>query len=144
MVFKKIDQFLPKYDFVERHQLEVFAAPRKTYQAFKETDFTESKFIRWLLFLRGINSDRFIEGTFTPLIDIDSEEILWGLIARPWKFKGGILVIDSTKFCGFHQPGYAKIVWGFSFAPTQNGTLITTETRIHCTDKTSRIKFGLY
>ena len=36
------------------------------------------------------------------------------------------------------------MLWNFNFTPYQNKTLVSTETRITCTDKASCIKFGIY
>lgn len=81
---------------------------------------------------------------FLPLGERPPHSVIYGLIAKPWTPTGHIQSVAIEDFAGFKKPGYAKIVWGFSFEPHPQGTLVTTETLITCTDKKSRKKFRLY
>lgn len=143
----EIDRFLPIYEFRERHKTIVNAPVLVTYEAYKKTDFSKSILIRILLAIRGIKVQQFkafFDTIFTVLHEDPANEIVYGLIARPWETEGGLLYIDASFFQLFSEKGYAKIVWGFSFCPLDSGTLVSTETRIHCTDASSKWKFRLY
>ncbi len=142
-----IDSFLPQFDFVEHHEKIVPGRVDKVYSIVKNIDFSESFLIKLLMCLRGyrIHSNQVLHGqTFMVLSEKSSQEVVLGLIARPWKLKGDILKIDSRDFVNFKIPGYAKMAWNFTFSPLQGNTLIATETRIKCTDKASKMKFSIY
>ena len=51
-----IDDFLPKYDFVETHNIDVRASAETVFGLVNDIDLCESQIIRWLLFLRGLPS----------------------------------------------------------------------------------------
>jgi hypothetical protein len=58
--------------------------------------------------------------------------------------QGDLKKIDAETFKSFDVAGYAKAVWNFSLREEKTGTRLTTETRIKCTDMTSRRRFGFY
>lgn len=143
----EIDHFLPIYEFSERHATRVNAPVLMTYEVYKKTDFSKSVLIRFILAIRGIKVQQFnafFDTIFTLLHEDPANEVIYGLIARPWETEGGLLYVDASFFRHFSEKGYAKIVWGFSFCPSESGTLVSTETRIHCTDPASKWKFRLY
>jgi len=139
-----INSFLKKYEFVEIHKKEIPLPQEKVFAAFQRLDFSKSILIRFLLRLRGLNPYQKLAQLFTPLLNDPPHEVIWGLVAKPWKLKGDVLKLTPDQFTLFDTPGFAKIVWGFTFKSTPTGTLVTTETRIHCTDPSSRRKFTLY
>ena len=54
-----IDDFLPKYDFIETHDIGIRASPETVFEAVNEIDLCESPIIRALFFLRGLPNKRF-------------------------------------------------------------------------------------
>jgi hypothetical protein len=52
--------------------------------------------------------------------------------------------IDAGTFKNFNVAGYAKAVWNFALRQEGSAVHLTTETRIKCTDASSRRWFGLY
>ena len=49
-----IDEILPVYDVVERHQIDINAPAERVYTAVRTIDLSDSRVIRWLLLLRGL------------------------------------------------------------------------------------------
>lgn len=142
----KIEENLPFYHFSERHEIMIKSTPEKAYEALQQVDFTNSMLICLLFRLRGLKNANFphFHGHFCTLANETSAEIVLGLIGRPWQLKGGIIHLSKEEFRKFNQPGYAKMAWNFAFERVGDATLVTTETRILCTDKASKTKFRIY
>lgn len=139
-----MDDYLPDYDFSECHELYVDATPEEAYKAFKELDYSKSLLLKCLLFFRGIRFSKQLRSLFVPLVIDPPRRHLEGLIGRPWTISGGIIPFDAEEFIDFDQPGYAKVIWEFTFTNEGNGCLVKTETRIQCTDVGSLKKFSCY
>jgi len=148
-----IDEFLPVYDFSERHETRVRAAAEKVYAALDSTDFSESWMIWSLLALRGLGWSQSSKKTtlrdmtrdgFAVLGEKPNEEILLGLAGKFWTLTGSLQKIDAGNFKEFKKEGFAKAVWNFSLAESNGETLLKTETRIQCLDEESRQSFALY
>ncbi|MFZ1701272.1 MAG: hypothetical protein WBO10_17845 [Pyrinomonadaceae bacterium] len=144
-----IDEFLPEYDFEERHDISIAAGPSRVFAAIDEVDFGESFIVRWLLRLRGMSSEGVRLGNlrkfkFEKLAEVVNKEILIGLAGRFWTPWGDLQDVDASNFREFETPGYAKATWNFSLASDGTNTQLTTETRIKCLDNDSRRSFGLY
>lgn len=142
----ELDRIMPQYDFNEIHERIVHATPQEAFNALKKVDFAESPFLRILFFIRGLKPHRFDELTniFTPLYMKEGEEWDLGLIGKPWTLTGHILYLSPEAFRSFNTPGYAKMVWHFSFIKEGDNTLVKTETRILCLDDESRKRFKWY
>ena len=156
-----IDEHLPIYDVVERHQT-VVRAPRETvYETVRRLDMRRSPIIRALFELRsvpallsrssshrserlGLTLDGLLQSGFIFLGERLGEELLLGLVGRFWTFLGSTLRTNADDFHGFQRPGYAKAAWDFRLDEEGSSTLLTTETRVLCTDEASRSKFRLY
>lgn len=140
-----IDYFLPQFDFNETHSRQIAGSPQEIYDALQELRYSDSLFIRYLFRLRGLTIGTFRDSlkTFTVLSD-KAEEIVLGLIGRPWKITGELKPVSREEFLEFREPNNAKMVWNFTFQPNEEGTWVTTETRILCPDQASRRKFGIY
>lgn len=144
-----IDEFLPEFDFVEKHDIDVRAEASDVLQAVNEVDFGASWLIRGLFWLRGLPTEKITlrnlhESRFEKLAEKPDEELLLGLVGKFWKPKGELKKIDSSSFKEFHQAGFAKAVWNFAVERPGDGTQVTTETRVKCLDDSSRRSFGLY
>ena len=140
-----IDTFLSDYDFDEKHELFMpDVSPEEAYRALKGINFSDSRLLRILIRLRGIRPKTQEHQMFTVLSDREPDEIVLGLIAKPWTLSVGTVSIPASEFTNFSTPGFAKIAWNFTFSPLNNGTLASTITRIKCMDITSRTKFRLY
>lgn len=156
-----IDRYLPRYQFVERHQTLVDAPPQRVFQAVRAADLGRSVISRTLLLLRWlpglltgktrrprapvINLETAQRGGFILLGEEPDREVLLGLVGQFWRARGQIQRLDPPGFLAFQQPGFAKTVMNFAVLPQPDGrTLLTTETRIWCLDEESRRKFRWY
>ncbi len=164
-----IDERLPVFDADERHSTAVAAPPARVYEAIRRADFRRCVVVRPLFFLRalpGLPSDpratirRFLSigrepgrltldalarAGFFQLGERPGSEILFGTIGRFWKPSGGMRATDPAEFDAFSEPGFAKAGWNFAVSPAPDGTsVLTTETRVLCTDPASRRRFRLY
>lgn len=147
-----IDEFLPTYDFSERHETKIRASAKKVYAAVGATDFSESWVIWGLTSLRGLGfagaSAKLTlrEGfdNFAILSERANEEILLGLAGKFWTPFGNLQKVDAGNFKEFNKAGFAKAVWNFSLSEREGETTLKTETRIQCLDEDSRQSFALY
>jgi hypothetical protein len=146
-----IDRFLPKYDMVERHGVQVAATPERAYRAIRRVDLGRSPTVRLLFGLRGIRGagrttlDDLVERGFVLLGEEPGEEVVLGIVGRFWTPRGGLVQVEPEGFTTFEDPGYAKAAWNFRARPLWEGTsMVTTETRVRCTDDGSRRAFRRY
>lgn len=74
-----------------------------------------------------------------------NEEIVIGVVGKFWQLTGNIQHIPPDRFVKFEENGFAKAAWNFSLrSEATNKSILTTETRIRCTDESSRRKFKRY
>ena len=156
-----IDEFLPVYDVVERHQIDVHAPVEPVYAAVRTLDLSDSTMIRWLFRLRGLPAllisrrkpkkrlgltlDGLLESGFVLLGERPPQELLLGLVGRFWTPSGDVQRLDMAEFRDFERPSYTKAVWNFYLAQRSDGlTRLVTETRVQCLDDVSRRRFRLY
>jgi hypothetical protein len=145
-----LDEFLPSYQFSERHEVEVNAPPATVYASVMACDLTRSPVVKWLFHLRRLPSDDVtLDGLerigFRTLGMHRDREVVMGLVGRFWRLSGGILAIHPDEFVRFDAPGYAKAAFNFRLQPRSSGrTGLTTETRIWCTSSRSKVLFGFY
>jgi hypothetical protein len=153
-----IDEFMPNFDFSEKHETVVRASAEKVYAAVNSFDFNESMVIRLLFLLRGLASKSVCDAggqvftlhdmtkfDFVVLGGKPNEEILLGLVGKFWKPTGDLRKLKAGDFLAFDENGYAKAVWNFTVAEfSAKETRLTTETRVQCTDNASRSQFGFY
>ena len=81
---------------------------------------------------------------FLSLSSLPPRHLVMGLIGRFWKSKGDILRFNPDEFDGFNEPGFAKATWSFDLVEIGESTILTTETRIRCTDDVSLRSFNRY
>lgn len=87
------------------------------------------------------NLDGFINTGFIKLEEKQNKEIVLGLLGGI----KGLRTIDSSEFPGFNEKGYVKVAWNFYVEKIgENKAVLTTETRIICTDKKAKFFFRLY
>lgn len=144
-----IDEFMPRYDFSETHDITIRATADRVYSALNEADLCESWIIRTLFFLRGLPSTNTTlrdmkQIRFELLGERRDEEVLLGLAGQFWTLRGNMQKVNSANFREFNKAGFAKAVWDFSLDETAGETKLTTETRVECLDDTSRKNFGFY
>lgn len=153
-------QLLPEYQFSERHQLEILAAPSAILDAVAMLEAEDDPLIRRCLQLReaparlalrlGLSNalqdrPRFGMHAFS-LLAREADQAAYGLIGRFWRSDFGLLPsANGEAFRAFHQPGVARLLMFFQCEPASDGsTRLITETRVHCPDRTSRLAFTPY
>jgi hypothetical protein len=146
-----IDEFLPRFEVVQRHAIPVHAPPSRVFDAIRAFDLAGSTVSRMLLRARGLlrpgglGLDQLLYRGFVFLGEERPRELLLGLVGRPWTPLGGIVQrLDAEGFRAFDRPGFAKVAWNFTVEAGGDGSRVETETRVHCTDDRSRRSFARY
>jgi hypothetical protein len=160
----KLDEFLPQYDFTEIHEVKVKASPQATFVAMKDLLPSElSPLVFFMLNLRGLPAilagkgrrihaeektflNQLYSGGFIPLEETE-DEIVFGLIGQFWKLTGGeepSSVTDAESFLAFNRTDFAKVAANLYVQTENDGTLLSTETRIWALDPRTRKKFAFY
>ena len=143
------EKYLAHYQFSEQHAVNIVSTPEKIFAAVALFDFTASPWIRILMALRGIPG-RFLKTNglarykFLELERRENDEIIIGLIGKFWTPSGSLQDFEPSAFSAFNSPGFAKATWNFKLTSTEDGTTLSTETRIFCTDENARRKFERY
>jgi hypothetical protein len=137
-----IDEVIPRWDVRTRRAIRVVAPAPQVWRALDETTLGEMPVARLLFRLRGLPSDRNgailgLEG-FREVGEDPGRERVVGAVGRPWRIFEP-LVADADPRT-FRAPGYAVMALNVGYA---DGVL-STETRVRCTDRRSRLLFRLY
>jgi hypothetical protein len=153
-----LDEFVPHYQFVERHAITIPRPRDDVYQVLRQVDFGRSHLIRMLFALRGLGPsfrrgrsrmrlrlDDFVRAGFTLLADQPGEETVYGVASRVTGRRRGIRPLDPKSFASLDQPGCMKAVLNFRLRSLDaSSTLVTTETRVFATDEPARRAFARY
>lgn len=154
-----IDEFLPAWDAREHHATIVRADPARTYATLRGLDLARPILVRALFALRSLPElirgrpmpfaqltfDDALRLGFVVLAEEPGREIVLGVIGRFWLASGNLPVhVDPRAFVAFSDAGYAKAALDFRVEPHPHGCVLSTETRVRCTDAASRRKFERY
>lgn len=153
-----IDEFLPEYDFDEKHEITIPASAEKVCAAVDSLDFNESAVIRWLFWLRGLAAqdngaesaksltlNDITKSNFVVLDEKPCEEILFGLVGKFWTLTGDLQKVKAEEFRAFKKEGYAKAAWNFTLSETaESETCLKTETRVQCLGAATQESFRFY
>jgi len=156
---KLIDEFLPVFQFRERHELVTKAKPAALLNAVFLPGVMEDPLARLFIRLREV-PDRWLRRRSglagRPGFGIDDfmilgrdtdHEIAFGLVGRFWQRDYGLVALAQPKlqFAGFSEPGLAKLVLNFSTEALADGrTRLMTETRVYCVDRSAVRRFRPY
>ena len=163
-----LDQFMPRYEAVERHQIGVAAPATITLQAAKSGRLDESRLVRSIFRARELLLGASPAAT-TPqagllaqvtaigwrvLAEVPDREVVVGAVTQPWMPNVVFRGIPPEEFRAFREPGYVKIVWSLRADPRGSGlqpepasdteSVFRTETRVVTTDDEARSKFRWY
>jgi len=152
-----IDEFLLDCDFRAAYEISIHAAAPVVYERVLTADFYASWIARLLMSLRtgkriprnrpaGDLRQRFQGSGFFILGEAPGEEVVIGVAGRFWRPDGGrLLDLSAGDFAGFSRAGFAKVAMNFQLRPQPpGGTVLSTETRIKCCDRSAWWKFRLY
>jgi hypothetical protein len=154
-----LDEFIPQYDVVDRHEARIDAPLHATFAAAREMDFDSSPIVRGIFKGRELIFGTRSEGPPKPkgvlattlsmgwavLAEMPDREIVVGAVTKPWEAKPVFHPLLPEDFAAFNEPDYVKIVWTLRVDPTDDGgSVFRTETRAVATDEAARKKFRLY
>lgn len=140
-----LNEYLKSYHFSEYHELLISQPPRVVFPLIKTVNFKRSKIINVLFSVRGLpkkmdSINGFIEFGFIPLGEVENDEIVLGFLFGT----DGIKVVSPPDFSVFNKANYIKGVWNFKLTQQGAGTVLSTETRVHCPGKAARLFFSIY
>ncbi len=147
-----LDVVLPQYDFAERHRRLIRAEPESVWNALTTLTLADLRLTQPLVWVRGLGGRRpevdkplFSSGPVTMLIVNGPWYALGGAVSRPWQRSPTRLPVTTLEeFLAVDEPGWATYLTDFRLRPVSGGTLLSTETRVRCTDSRSRQRFALY
>jgi hypothetical protein len=154
-----VDKFLPSYQFSERHQITLRCAPGQLLDVIHNYQPPSDRFSDMAMFARQLPAklmhraapsrvprpSPFTQANFIPLARDGDREIVAGLIGKFWRPDFGLIVVDGPSgFLACDLPKTAKLVMGFVAEQRGEVTLLTTETRVYCPDRYSRMMFFAY
>ena len=127
-----------------RHSIVISSNAARVYECLKTADVNASVVIRTLFAIRGIGSralfkqaerrpitlETLTQNTFVVLAERPGDEIVLGLIGRPWAPRYEVRQFEPSEFASFAEPGFAKIAWNFKLDDTADGVRLSTQTRI--------------
>jgi hypothetical protein len=151
-----LDEFIPTYEVVERHHVRVAAPAAIALAAACDMDLAQSPIIRAIFKTRelvlGAQPDKMRsprtllawakELGWAVLAEIPDREVILGAVTRPWDANPVFRPLPPQEFAGFHEPGFAKIVWTLRADPINaTESVARTETRVTTTDRAARKAF---
>jgi hypothetical protein len=154
-----LDEFMPAYEVVERHHVRVAAPAAISLAAACDMDLAQSAIIRGIFKGRElilgaqpgkVRSRQTLlawakELGWAVLGEIPGREIALGAVTRPWDANPVFRPLPPQEFAGFHEPGFAKIVWTLRADPIDaTASVARTETRVATTDNAARKAFRRY
>jgi len=160
-----IHQTLPHYHVNEIHSIEIHASRERVYESLKQYRMGSSPLFRFLFSLRRLgglptrllrrqpltHSWNFEEPSvlnlkpFVIVAEAPNEEVVLGLIGKFWQpAPPQVNLKDGEEFLRFDDPAYAKAAMNFRLESQEGVTRLTTETRVHIPDPSSRLLFRFY
>jgi hypothetical protein len=154
-----LDEFMPRYEVVERHHIEIAAPADVVMAAAREMDVAQSPISRAIFKARQLamgaaaEPDRTTRGIIDEtmalgwgvLADVPGREIVMGAVTKPWEGDVKFVAVPPDRFASFAEPGFVKIVWTLRVDPIgPSRSIFRTETRVLATDGDARSRFRSY
>jgi hypothetical protein len=149
---RSLDDFLPAYEFSERHRLAIDAPPERIDEAFRTVSLSDIPVARALWAVRRLGRPwgdarrPFVDGALKGAVvldDMPGQGLVLGLTGQFWRLRGGD---DSERprtpdeFLNYARPDTCKAVIDFRIGRAS----LSTETRVHVADPLARRKFRRY
>ena len=147
-----LERLLPRYQFVERHRIQVAAPVEEVYASVAAMDLTDSSIARGLMALWRIPARVLLPNVpdrpmsvrdFLQLHEQPPTDLVRGMIGGRVDRKR-VAAMTADDFMAFDGPACFKLAWGFHLTPQERNVLVETETRVLCTDAESRAWFRWY
>jgi hypothetical protein len=154
-----LDRFMPVYDIVERHHIDVAAPADIVFRAACEQNLMALPIVRAILKAREMilraEPDRAPHPRgllaltqsigWGVLADVAGREIVMGAVTQPWRANVVFRSMPPDEFIAFNEPDHVKIVWTLRADATgANASIFRTETRAVATDAAAQTKFRRY
>jgi hypothetical protein len=150
-VLKALDDFLPVFEFSERHRLAIDAPPERIDEALRAVSIADIPVARALWFVRRLGRPYgdvwkpFVGGELPGVVldDVPGEGVVLGLTGQFWKLRGGRDPAGprtAEDFFAYDRPDACKAVVDFRVGPSS----LSTETRVHVADPSARRRFRRY
>lgn len=156
----RLDEFVPVFQFVERHSIIIPASPVRIYEAVCLVTAREIRLFRTLTWLRRFGRsgpesilnappdvpvvDVALRTMFILLADDKPRELLFGAVVVSPRHMRSTTKLTASQFKTLEEPGYAKAGMNFQIVAGTNGCTLSTETRVWATDESARRRFGMY
>lgn len=145
-----IDDWLPAFDFGERHDIALPVDPERALELALATPAAPDRFVRSLYTARGMRArdesvERFfIAHRFVVLARTPTEWVA-GTVGAVWRPRGGLVpVSDAAAWRASDLPGTIKAAIDFRAERIPGGSRLTTETRVKVADARAERAFRLY
>jgi len=154
-----LDDFMPVWQFRERHAIRIAAPPARVFTAIKNVRANEIFLFKTMTWIRrgGRNISKSIlnPGDDAPLLDVATRSGFISLADdAPRELVVGTVVIappgidcapTPQMFTTTLAPGYALAAMNFLVTPDgRNGSLVSTETRVFANSPSARRRFARY
>jgi hypothetical protein len=150
-VLRPLDDFLPAYEFSERHSLAIDAPMAAIDAALRTVSLADIPVARALWWLRrlgrpyGDTARPFVGGELPGVVLEDSpgQGVVLGLTGQFWRLRGDRdpgRPTTAGEFAAYDRPDTCKAVIDFRIGPNH----LSTETRVHVGDSAARRKFRRY
>jgi len=154
---RPLDDFVPAYEFSERHQLEIRAEAARIDRALREASLAEIPVARALVWLRSLGRRRstggqpFLELALQSAVlleDTPGEGVVLGLTGEFWRLRSApdpARPRTAGEFVAYDRPDVCKAVIDFRIDELGPGRCrLTTETRVQVVDPAARRAFRRY
>jgi len=158
---QRLDDFLPRYQFVEYHETQVHAPMERVTEAVRKVSFMDIPLAVFLLRVRhwAVGETAYEETNSRPILDLFAEpgngflaldtgnpqEIVYGMVGRPWSNELPPELSGSEEFLAFDAAGQIKVAFNFRCLDQGDGRIrVSTETRIMGNDAESQRIFARY
>ena len=155
----RLDEFIPVWQFNERHTIRVAASPERVFDAVRLVRANEISLFKTLTWIRrgGRKAPESIlnAGESTPLLEVATrngfiylandaprELVIGTVVVAPPGQRGAL---TPQTFKAPLPPGFALAAMNFVVTPDgPNASIVSTETRVFANDPESRRKFARY
>lgn len=154
-----LDEFMPRYETVERHHIRVGAPAEVTLAAAREMKLMDLPIVRAIFKGREVILGATPVESKPPrglleevqslgwvvLAEIPGREVVVGAVTKPWEANVTFRSIPPAEFAAFAEPDHVKIAWTLRADPVgATASIFRTETRTLATDDAARTKFRRY
>jgi hypothetical protein len=145
-----IDDWLPRFDVNECHEIELPLPPERALQQALEVPAACDRIVRLLIGARGMAArdetlERFVAAHRFVVLQRTPTEWVAGAVGAVWRPRGGLVPLrDAEAWRAASVPGTIKAAMDFRAERAAGGSRLSTETRVLAADARARWAFKLY